>query len=55
MHLRKRFDVDGIWKGLGKEGMVESWQVGGDETGHFLVNEAPREVGRRMREWLAKI
>jgi len=52
-HLRRRFDVDAIWLALGKPGMVESYQIGNESTGHFVVNEAQVETGRRTRGWLA--
>ncbi|KIJ43491.1 hypothetical protein M422DRAFT_208618 [Sphaerobolus stellatus SS14] len=53
--LRARLPVDEIWKSVGKEGLVESYQIGDEKTGHFFVNEEPEEVGRRLREWLVKI
>ena len=53
-HLRKRFDVDGIWKSLGVPGKVQSYQIGDETTGHFLVNEKQEETGKRTREWLAE-
>lgn len=52
--LRNRFDVDGIWKGLGKPGSVDSFQIGDEGTGHFLVNEAEGETLKRTTEWLDK-
>lgn len=55
VHLRKRFPVDEIWQSLAPEGMVRSYQIGGERTGHFLVNEEPAEVGQRMRGWLKDI
>jgi haloacetate dehalogenase len=52
MHLRRRFPVDDIWESLASEGMVKSYQIGDNNTGHFLVNESQSEVGQRTREWL---
>lgn len=54
VHLRRRFDVDGIWKSLAAPGKVTSLQIGDDTTGHFLVNERQEETGQRTREWLAQ-
>ena len=54
IHLRSRFDVDKIWKELGKPGLVDSFQIGDEGTGHFLVNEAHEETAKRTNEWLEK-
>jgi len=51
-HLRRRFPVDEIWQSLAPEGLVKSFRIGDDRSGHFLVNEAQAEVGQRTREWL---
>ncbi|KAF8517594.1 alpha/beta-hydrolase [Hysterangium stoloniferum] len=52
MHLLRRFAVGEIWESLASEGLVTNHQVGGEGTGHFLVNEAQSEVGQRTRDWL---
>lgn len=52
MHLRRRFPVDEIWGSIALEGMVKSYQIGDNNTGHFLVNEAQMEVSQRTKEWL---
>lgn len=54
VHLRRRFDVDGIWKSLAAPGKVTSYQIGDETTGHYLVNERQEETGQRTREWLAQ-
>ncbi|KAF8584075.1 alpha/beta-hydrolase [Ramaria rubella] len=52
VHLRRRFPVDEIWTSLASEGLVKCYQIGGNHTGHFLVNEQQQEVGQKTREWL---
>lgn len=54
VHLRRRFDVDGIWKSLAAPGKVTNYQIGDETTGHYLVNERQEETGQRTREWLAQ-
>ncbi|GJJ12321.1 hypothetical protein Clacol_006562 [Clathrus columnatus] len=51
-HLRRRFDVDTIWRSLAPDGLVTSMKIGQDNTGHFLINEAQEEVGETTRQWL---
>ncbi|TDL24946.1 alpha/beta-hydrolase [Rickenella mellea] len=51
-HLRARFDVDAIWFSLGEPGKVQSFQIGNDDTGHFIVNEETEETGKKTTEWL---
>ena len=54
--LGSRFDVEGIWKkDWIKEGVkVEAFAVG-KQVGHYLPEEAPKETGTRVLEWLEGI
>ncbi|KAL8292811.1 hypothetical protein RQP46_000505 [Phenoliferia psychrophenolica] len=51
VHLSRRFDVDAIWKDLGKAS-VRSVQVGDEQTGHFLPIEAVEDTVREVVEWM---
>jgi len=50
-HLRRRHDVDGIWKGLVEGDHLQTEQIG---QGHFLVNEEPEETAKTTVVWLNK-
>jgi len=52
--LKKRFDVNGIWTSISKPGVVQCYQIGNEKVGHFIVNEAQAETGRRTRDWLTQ-
>ena len=54
VHLSNRFDVDGIWKDLGKAS-VRSLQVGDEKTGHFLPIEAVDETIKEVVEWMGTL
>jgi len=51
-HLRRRFPVDETWRSLSHSEKIDTYQVGDEGTGHFLVNEEQVVTGLRMREWL---
>jgi len=52
IHLCRRFDVKGTWDSLTAPGKHQFYQIGGENTGHFFVNEETEETARRLTEWL---
>jgi haloacetate dehalogenase len=54
MHLRRRFPVDEIWGSLCTRDALTCSQVGDEDTGHFLVNEATQETLDASLPWLAR-
>jgi haloacetate dehalogenase len=52
VHLCRRFDVKGIWDDLTVVGKHQFHQIGGENTGHFIVNEEKAETAERLTEWL---
>lgn len=50
VHLSKRFDIEGEWKPWG--GDLSCYQVGDDQTGHFLPIEATDDCVQRVNEFM---
>ena len=54
MHLCRRFEVEKIWSSLTEIGKHQFYQIGGEESGHFIVNERTEETAKRLSDWLGE-
>jgi len=54
IHLCRRFDVNAIWNSLTTPGRHKFYKIGGENTGHFLVNQEAEETAKQLSDWLTE-